>query len=153
MRVGVKAITFVNKEREFVSVPCEYILLFYLGPRGSSSKLQHKFDKLTKDKINALNNVKKLATRVVDTLTDEEWGYYLNAVWEYKKNTNKVTTPEIDKIYKKGKRLGALGGKVLGAGGGGYMIFFVEPKKQEKFKEKIGIEWVDYSVDYPSAHN
>ena len=43
----------------------------------------------------------------------------------------------IDRLYEKGMRAGALGGKLLGAGGGGFMLFFVEPEKQEEIKKVL----------------
>jgi D-glycero-alpha-D-manno-heptose-7-phosphate kinase len=51
--------------------------------------------------------------------------------------TKKITTPEIDKIYNTAMESGALGGKLLGAGGGGFILFFVEPKYQQKVLDKM----------------
>ncbi len=44
--------------------------------------------------------------------------------------SDKVATPFIDDIYQRARDAGAIGGKLLGAGGGGFMLFFVEPEKQ-----------------------
>jgi D-glycero-alpha-D-manno-heptose-7-phosphate kinase len=51
--------------------------------------------------------------------------------------SKKISTPAVDKIYKKAIDAGALGGKLLGAGGGGCILFFVKPEKQEKVKKKL----------------
>jgi D-glycero-alpha-D-manno-heptose-7-phosphate kinase len=51
--------------------------------------------------------------------------------------TNKITTPFIDEIYETAIKAGALGGKLLGAGGGGCILFFVEPELQLRVKEKL----------------
>jgi D-glycero-alpha-D-manno-heptose-7-phosphate kinase len=59
-----------------------------------------------------------------------------------------VSNERIDALFEKAKELGSYGGKLLGAGGGGYCIFIVPVKKQEEFKRKIGIKWVDYSIDW-----
>ena len=48
-----------------------------------------------------------------------------------------VTTLEIDKIYADAKKAGAIGGKLLGAGGGGYMLLFVPPEKQAKVRKML----------------
>ena len=48
-----------------------------------------------------------------------------------------VSTNSIDELYDKGLKAGALGGKLLGAGGGGFLVFYVEPDKQEKVKKAM----------------
>ena len=67
-----------------------------------------------------------------------EFGKLLHKAWKIKqKLTRKITTPEINKIYNDAIMAGALGGKLLGAGGGGCILFFVEPEKQKKVKKKL----------------
>jgi len=51
--------------------------------------------------------------------------------------TSKITTPYIDKIYETAIKAGALGGKLLGAGGRGFILFFVKPESQPKVKEEL----------------
>jgi D-glycero-alpha-D-manno-heptose-7-phosphate kinase len=51
--------------------------------------------------------------------------------------TNKITTPFIDNVYEIAIKVGALGGKLLGAGGGGCILFFVKPEDQPKVKERL----------------
>ena len=65
-------------------------------------------------------------------------GAKLNEQWELKRNlTNKISNKEIDDIYDAGIEAGALGGKLLGAGGGGFMLFYVQKNKQKKVKEAL----------------
>ena len=47
--------------------------------------------------------------------------------------SSKITNPQIDFLYEEAKKAGALGGKLLGAGGGGFLLFYVEKDKQEQF--------------------
>ena len=51
--------------------------------------------------------------------------------------TDKVSTPVIDEIYETGRAAGAVGGKLLGAGGGGFMVFFVPPERRFAVREKL----------------
>ncbi|MFC1928501.1 kinase, partial [Chloroflexota bacterium] len=59
--------------------------------------------------------------------------------WQLKRSlTNKISTPYTDFLYETAIHAGATGGKLLGAGGGGFMLFFVEPKLQPKVREALG---------------
>lgn len=67
-----------------------------------------------------------------------KFGELLHRGWNEKKRlANGVSNPVIDEIYDTGIRNGALGGKLLGAGGGGFMLFFVPPEKREKLKKSL----------------
>jgi D-glycero-alpha-D-manno-heptose-7-phosphate kinase len=67
-----------------------------------------------------------------------EFGKLLHESWKLKKSLSpKVSNPYIDTIYYTAKKNGAIGGKILGAGGGGFILFFVKPEKREKLKEAL----------------
>ena len=67
-----------------------------------------------------------------------EFGQLMHEAWNIKRSlSDKVTNLEIDKIYESAMSAGASGGKVLGAGGGGFMLFFVKPENQQKVKENL----------------
>ena len=76
-------------------------------------------------------------------------GYLLNETWKLKRElADVVSTPALDQIMEAALNAGALGGKVLGAGGGGFMLFYVEQENQERVRNKLNklIE-VDFDVD------
>ena len=70
-------------------------------------------------------------------LTDKEknlddFGRLLDHTWKLKRQTGSaVSTNSIDELYAKGMAAGALGGKLLGAGGGGFLVFYVQPERQD----------------------
>lgn len=67
-----------------------------------------------------------------------EFGRLLHESWVLKKGlSSKVSTPAIDGIYEEGRRAGAIGGKILGAGGGGFMLLFARPEDQPRIREKL----------------
>lgn len=68
----------------------------------------------------------------------EEFGKLLDQSWKYKRTLSKqVSTPEIDHIYDQAMLAGAIGGKILGAGGGGFMLLFVRPENQLAVRERL----------------
>lgn len=79
---------------------------------------------------------------LTDRQTDlDEFGRLLDHTWKLKRQTGSaVSTESIDELYETGKRAGALGGKLLGAGGGGFLLFYVRPEYREsviKAMEKL----------------
>ncbi|MFA5096763.1 MAG: kinase, partial [Candidatus Omnitrophota bacterium] len=62
-----------------------------------------------------------------------EFGRLLNESWQVKKHlSSKVTNPQVDALYASALKHGAIGGKLLGAGGGGFMLLFVRPGDRQK---------------------
>ena len=78
-----------------------------------------------------------------DILTSEnkniyEFGRLLDYTWKIKRGIeSKISTDEIDSLYEKAMKAGAIGGKLLGAGGGGFLLFYVEKDKQEYVKKAM----------------
>ncbi len=76
------------------------------------------------------------------------FGNLLDLAWSLKKKlSDNVTNGFIDEAHKKAKEAGAIGGKLLGAGGGGFMIFVVEPDKQKAVREALGLYHVPFKFE------
>ena len=77
----------------------------------------------------------------------------MNEGWRLKKElSERVTTSAIDEIYDAGMESGALGGKLLGAGGGGFLLLFVEPEKQPYVRERLeSLTRVSFEVGSPGS--
>ena len=128
------------------------ILLFSTGITRTDPKLQENLKELSEDQLYNLHHMKALAVQAVSVIQSgdiKELGRLLNESWVYKKATNKVSTPQIDNFYKAGIKNGAYGGKLLGSGQGGMMIFIVDPDNKEFIKnmEAEGLENWDFDLD------
>lgn len=68
----------------------------------------------------------------------EDFGKLLHESWMYKRQlSDKVSTTEIDELYEAARSMGAIGGKLLGAGGGGFFLLFARPERQQVIREKL----------------
>lgn len=128
-----------------------YMLLVYVGGTHKNH-MQDTFNVLTSDQIAVLKQMREIAKEGFDAINGkkiERVAELLQISWLLKKQSNsKVSNERIDGMYNKAIGLGALAGKVLGAGGGGYMLFLVEPDNRKKFLKKMELEEVDFMPDY-----
>ena len=117
------------------------LMMFFTGFTRFSSDVQKANASNKADKVNQLKEMLALVDEAEKVLVDkqsdlDEFGRLLDHTWRIKRKTgNTVSTNSIDELYDKGLKAGALGGKLLGAGGGGFLVFYVEPDKQEKVKK------------------
>jgi D-glycero-alpha-D-manno-heptose-7-phosphate kinase len=113
------------------------LMLFYTGVQRFSSEIQADTFAKPVDKTKQLLEMLALVDEAQVVLANKdaslnEFGKLLDYTWKLKRGTgNKVSNNSIDELYDKGIKAGALGGKLLGAGGGGFLLFYVEKDKQE----------------------
>ena len=120
------------------------LLMFFTGFTRFSSDVQ-KANNSSKpaDKNAMLKEMYSLVDEAEKILEDkysdlDDFGRLLDHTWRIKRRTGSaVTTDNIDGLYAKGIEAGALGGKLLGAGGGGFLVFYVQPDKQDSVKEAM----------------
>ena len=116
------------------------LLMFFTGFTRFSSDVQRQNAIGKADKVIQLKEMLSLVDDAERLLTDrdsdlDEFGRLLDHTWKLKRQTGSaVSTSNIDNLYEKGMKAGALGGKLLGAGGGGFLVFYVQPEKQERVK-------------------
>jgi len=122
------------------------MVLFYTGASRSSDKIireqQDNTARERKDPLNATHKIKKNSYLMKDYLLKGEivkFARELGKEWENKKKmASAITNPAIEKIYNAAIRAGAYGGKVSGAGGGGFMFFMTDPVKRPDLVKALG---------------
>lgn len=112
------------------------LMLFFTGFSRFSSDIQDTTQKALVDKEKQLLEMLALvddAERILTSKTDlNEFGRLLDYTWKLKRGiSSRISTGTIDGLYARGMEAGALGGKLLGAGGGGFLLFYVEEDKRE----------------------
>ena len=120
------------------------LLMFFTGFTRFSSDLQ-KINNIsgTADKRTKLKQIYTLVNEAEQILVNkksdlDDFGRLLDLSWKLKKETgSSISTGSIDELYAKGICAGALGGKLLGAGGGGFLLFYVQPQNQESVKNAM----------------
>jgi D-glycero-alpha-D-manno-heptose-7-phosphate kinase len=126
-------------KKKIISNLNKNLLLVYSGNERRASDIVGKYiDKLNFEKKKEMKSIHDFVYKAKLFLRNEkldDFGHLIGESWIKKKElSNSISTEKIDHIYNLGMKNGALGGKVLGAGGGGMMIFYVKEKDQEKFK-------------------
>ena len=121
----------------------EHLMLFFTGFSRFSSDIQKDTEKSMKDKTQQLIEMYHLVDEAEKILTDkntslDEFGKLLDYTWKLKRGISSgISTGSIDEQYEKAMKAGALGGKLLGAGGGGFLLFYVPKEKQEAVKKTL----------------
>ena len=121
----------------------ENLLLFYTGIQRFSSEIQADTFAKPVDKTQLLKDMLALVDEAEGVLCDKnaslnEFGKLLDTTWKLKRGTGaKVSNGSIDELYNMAIKAGALGGKLLGAGGGGFLLFYCEKEKQEALKKSM----------------
>ncbi len=120
-----------------------HLMICFTGiSRIASNVAKSKIENLQKRSAE-LNKMREMVDEAVAILQDEKtpieaFGQLIDKSWQYKRSlSDRVTTPEIDQIYEQAISAGAIGGKILGAGGGGFMLLFAKPSKQARIRKRL----------------
>lgn len=138
--IETEPLAITDKNRLYLESSC---MLFFTGLARPVSEISHADVADVQNRKSELGLLSSLVDEAAallsqDTESLREFGLLLDTAWQLKRSIGaRVTNSSIDGIYEKAKKNGALGGKILGAGGGGFMFLFVEPERQESVKRAL----------------
>jgi D-glycero-alpha-D-manno-heptose-7-phosphate kinase len=140
---GLNRINFSSREtfevvpvivpEERLSLLQDSLMLFFTGISRNASDIAAEQIKATERKGNELSRIQDMVEEAIAILLDdgdlEPFGELLHEGWMLKRSlTDKISTSRIDAMYEAARHAGATGGKLLGAGGGGFLLLFVRPE-------------------------
>jgi len=132
-------------KEEIINELDHHTLLCYVGTSHFSGEIhqsmEESFQRSEEEVTKSLNDLKRIAIEIKEKLLTNELksiGELLNQSWTSKKAiSEKISNDKINEIYEIGLKNGAIGGKLLGAGGGGYILFFYHPEKRNILKKAL----------------
>ncbi|MDC0092761.1 GHMP kinase [Alphaproteobacteria bacterium] len=131
--VKVEPVLYKYKAKKHIE---SNLLLFYLNIKRNASVILESQQKETENKLNELRDIQSLVNPIRDIFSSgvgfNTFGELLHKGWQIKRElTVDISSKEIDRYYDMGIKSGALGGKLLGAGGGGFLLFYVEKEHHQ----------------------
>jgi D-glycero-alpha-D-manno-heptose-7-phosphate kinase len=152
----------LNLDRQTLKELKSNLLLFYTGISRESSNIQKEqiknTDENVHDVVESLHRTKEIGFQVKDALQNgdlDEFGRLLDVHWENKKKRSaRISNTQLDKWYAIAKHNGALGGKIMGAGGGGFFAIYCPNGAHNKVRHAMtseGLKEIDYDFDSEGA--
>ena len=113
----------------------DHLMLFYTGIRRTAASVASSYVDNLSDRSRQMRMMSELTQEALAVLTSDQditdFGRLLYEAWDIKKSfSSKVSNPEVDDLFRRSLMAGAISGKLLGAGGGGFMLLFVPPERQ-----------------------
>lgn len=145
---------------DFVRELEHHLYMFYTGIRRKSETVLAEQKKATEDNnkkiINNLKETQVLGDKIGSALIDEkanQFGKLLHKHWLLKRKRSKTTNLKIDKWYEVAKKNGAVGGKIMGAGGGGFFLFYCDSNSRKLIRAltKKGLRHIPFSFDHQGS--
>lgn len=121
----------------------QHLALYFTGFSRIASEIAQEQLRVTPQKKKELETMRQLVDDAEKVVTNpnqslDEFGRLLHESWKIKRSlTQKITSSSIDEIYEAGLNAGAIGGKLLGAGGGGFMLFYVPPERRQALRTRL----------------
>jgi D-glycero-alpha-D-manno-heptose-7-phosphate kinase len=121
----------------------DHLMLCFTGVSRIASEVAKTKIANIKNRQSELTRMGEMVDEAIDILQDqhrpiEDFGRLLDSSWQQKRRlSDQVSSPEIDALYQEAMAAGAVGGKILGAGGGGFLLLFAKPEHQAAIRQRL----------------
>lgn len=160
-RDGTVNVRKANISYEIADELNKNMLIFFTGKTRSADEILHEQESGVKEEktsvVDSMHTIKEIGYQILEAVESgniDVVGQKFHEHWKYKKKiSSKMSNPEFDRIYNTAQENGALGGKISGAGGGGFFTFYV-PDRQRSFREKmreLGLREMRYRFDFEGS--
>jgi len=126
------------------------VLVFTDLQRYASEIAKTQIDNMDQQ-LNTMHNIMSLipeAIQAIHQMDLKRFGELLHETWMLKRDlSNKISNPKIDQVYEIARKAGAYGGKLLGAGGGGFLLLCIPPEKRDKVLKEVGLLSVPFKFE------
>jgi D-glycero-alpha-D-manno-heptose-7-phosphate kinase len=128
------------------------LIMFYTNVERDAGKILAEQAKETENKRNTLRQMRDLSYKMRDSLISgslDDFGNLLHEGWMKKREvTRSISNDSIDNYYEKGRKAGALGGKLNGAGGGGFLMFYCTLENQDRLRKELSdLKEVEFNME------
>ncbi len=153
-QISLKPITLPTKRIEELQ---SHLMLFYTGIARTASDIAKSYVQNIDDREKQLRAMQELVEEALSILNSKkninQFGELLNKSWRIKHSLSSiVSNSHIDELYKRALSIGALGGKLLGAGGGGFLLLFVPPSSQAKVRKQFNkLVYVPFKFEHEGS--
>ncbi len=152
--ISVRPITVTPERMEELN---SHLMLFYTGIKRTASTVAQSYVNGIDDRRRQLRVMKDLVDESIGILNGGQdltgFGELMHEAWQEKRAlSSSVSNPEVDELYDRALSAGAIGGKLTGAGGGGFLLLFVPPSRQDEVKEKLnGLIHVPFKFEFSGS--
>lgn len=152
--ISLKPITIPSKRIEELQ---SHLMLFYTGIARTASDIAKSYVNNINSQKKQLDSMQELVEKASELINSKQnirdFGRLLNESWQLKRTlSSTVSNPKIDELYKSALSSGALGGKLIGAGGGGFLLLFVPPSHQAKVRKEFNkLVYVPFKFEHEGS--
>ena len=143
----------IHIDKDALTQFSKHMRLYYIGNQRSASSIlsMQSKESLKEDKIESLKTMVSFVDDFAKSIISNNWklcGDIIDENWSLKQSlTDGISNPRIKQIYSLGKKHGAWGAKLLGAGGGGFMLFFAPPEKHLSIDQALGLSNFPFKLE------
>lgn len=136
---SVRPVTIARERLQELS---DHLMLFYTGVQRTAEAITANYVpdlREHEEHLKPIGDMVEEGIKILGSKNDiREFGHLLHEAWQAKKSiSTAISNPHVDGIYDEARATGAVGGKLLGAGGGGFMLLFVPPERQVALRERL----------------